>query len=292
MNYLETIEARAGRKAGDIDAGVKLYNWYGVNSLASHVLRPLSDTTAEAYFVVGENLCGPKSRPPMFDRLVFFDGSFITRTEPRDAREHFNEAVGFKVVPGHNLAGLVVEGMDRAYAGGLDGGRLYLSGFDFMRYKGLVLPDQNIEIAGPIRVDDKSVTFSPTITREGERKVLGRNFRCEVTDPINKGEEVFMLSQHWLIEAAAQGLGILATMSQNAKEVVPVLMELSQSTFTSTLIKAGDIVVSRLTILSSDEKAAMGNIEQFVLGSTKVANQTKMMVGFSSIEDIQRRIVA
>src|SRR3989344_4824398 len=77
-----------------VNATKVLSNWYGQDSIACHKLRIYQDGTAESEFIVGQNLCGPDSRPPMFDRLRLRNGVFTTRTSPEDAKEHFIEPVG------------------------------------------------------------------------------------------------------------------------------------------------------------------------------------------------------
>lgn len=288
MNNQEIIESKLGRKPGDINAEEALLAWYGENSIACHLVRPVNENFAQAYFVVPENLCGRRVRPPMFDGIRFENGVYQVQTSDDDAREHFIDDVPLKskIIPGHNQAGLIVEvatsSMDE------DRQSVYLSDFDFIRYKDLVLPGWEISLDGPLGIVDDIASFSPRINRGKDLKTMARNFRCQVRNDRVYDEMFF--DQHWLLEAAAQALGIFSAGEALPKDKVPVFLEVGKAEFTEVPIRPGDILSTWISILSLDDKLALAEIRQEKYEGVLVGLQHNMLVGFLPMIDVQNKI--
>lgn len=271
----------------DINAALVLSRWYGPDSVACHTLRVLDTNTAETQFVVGQNLCGPAARPPMFDRIVTESGVYTTQTSPEDAHQHFIDEVGIKVVPGHNITGLVVEAMTQEAQRTVDSSAAwYLTGYDFIRFKEFVLPGQRISFTGQVERADEALTFSPTMV--GQSRPFARNFRLEATEPLDEDTRNRLLAQHWLFEINAQGLGMVA-LQQVSEGIVPVLMESGKSWFAKVPVKAGDIVTSRFTVLAADDKQVLGNAQDFV-NDIPVCDQQRILLGLVPLEQIREAI--
>lgn len=279
----ESFQENKGALHKEIDAAKILSTWYGQDSIACHRLRILNDTTAEAQFLVGENLCGPQSRPPMFNRLRLQDGVFTTQTSPADAKEHFIEQVGIQVIPGHNITGLVAEAMAQEFYGDRERGTLYMVGFDFMRFKELIIPGQEIAFVGSINKTDTEILGS--MTMQGQRRPFTRNFRCEEGEVLDEEKRKKLLDQHWIFEINAQGLGIVA-LQQAPKDVVPVLMESGPSSFAKVPIVAGDIVTSRFTVKAADQQQVFGDAQTFV-GDVQIAQQNDLLLQLVPIQTIK-----
>jgi len=273
----------------DVDAAKVLSNWYGPDSIACHKLQIYNDKSAEAEFVVGQNLCGLASRPPMFDSLKLHDGLFTTKTNALDAKQHFVESVGIQVVPGHNIMGLVTEALEQEfYKDREKRGKFYVVEFDFIRFKGLVLPEQKIIFAASTTKTDTEIVGS--MTTKGERRPFTRNFRCEEGGLLDEDIENKILDQHWIFEINAQGLGMVA-LQQAQKGIVPVLMESGPSFFAKIPILTGDTVTSRFNIKVADEKQVFGDAQTFVKDQ-QVAEQKEILLQLVPIQTIKDAVEA
>ena len=272
----------------EIDAAKVLSNWYGQDSIACHRLKIYQDGTTESEFIVGQNLCGPASRPPMFDRLKLQDCVFTTQTSPEDAKQHFIEPVGIQVIPGHNLTGLVAEAMAQEFYGDRKRGMLYVVGFDFMRFKDLILPEHEIAFVGSTKKTDTDIAGS--MTMQGQQRPFTRNFRCKEGEMLDEDIKEKVLAQHWIFEINAQGLGVVA-LQQAPKDVVPVLMESGSSSFAKVPILAGDIATSRFTLKAVDEKQVLGNAMTFVKDQ-QVAEQKDILLQLVPIQTLKDAVEA
>lgn len=295
-NFRAAIESRIGPTGSDfVDTTPTLSRYYGPNSLACHGLRRLDKTHIESYFIVPENLCGPQARPPMFNSFNFQTGTMEAVTSTNDALEHFIDGVfiddvPIKLVPGHNLAGLVVEAMDREYSRiGWRPLDLRLTGFSAIRYMGFVLPGQRISLTGEVVKDAHGATFSPDITVNGQVRARAINFRSEIIDPIDEVTRNRMLAQHWLLETTAQGFGCAAALGRSVEGLVPVLMQGEKTIFDKSLIIAGDLITTRFELLSSSPEQGFGNAEIFVNGNF-YGSQRRLMVQFFPIKKIAEGI--
>lgn len=297
-NFREEIESRIGSLGLDyIDPTPTLSKYYGPNSLACHGLRRLDETHVESYFIVPQNLCGEAGRPPMFDRLTLEDGIFITQTDEVDAREHFIDeivinGIQIRVVQGHKIAGLVVEAGEVAYNQGRETSvDLMLTEFGFIRYRGFILPRQEVVLTGALTKDDQEVVFSPDITVSGQSRTKANKFRLEVVDPKDKETKKLMMKQHWLLETTAQGFGSAASLDRSVDGMVPVLMQSEKSTFAKTPVVAGDLITTRFELLPSPPEQGFGNAEIFVNG-VLYGTQRRLLVQFFPIEKIAEGIAA
>lgn len=292
-NFKEAIEGRVGPIPNYVDTSESLFEYYSDDTLACHGIRFLDQTHAIAYFIVPEAICGPKARPPMFDKITFEDVKIKVVTDEDDARNHLNDSVvvndvHIKVVPGHNIAGLIAEVMAQKYNQGREQpADLMLTDSAFIRYRGLILPKQEIVLAGDMTVDDEGVIFSPDIMFGDQTKAKAQKFHCEVVDPIDEETKAQMMYQHWLIETSAQGLGSVVS---SIKGKVPVLGQCEKSLFSKIPIKASDLITTRLELLASPTEQGFGNTEIFVNG-TKYGSQRRLMVQFFPIEMIAEGIV-
>ncbi|OGH19917.1 MAG: hypothetical protein A3D74_03865 [Candidatus Levybacteria bacterium RIFCSPHIGHO2_02_FULL_37_13] len=285
----EASQERRGPPLKEIDAAKVLSNWYGQDSIACHKLRIYQDGTAESEFIVGQNLCGPDSRPPMFDRLRLRNGVFTTRTSPEDAKEHFIEPVGIQVIPGHNMTGLVAEAFTQEfYQSREQKGTLYVVGFDFMRFKDFVIPGQELSFVGSTTKTDKEIVGP--MTMQGQSRPFTRNFRCEEGEMLDEDVQKKVLDQHWIFEVNAQGLGVMS-LQQAPKDVVPVLMESGSSSFAKVPILAGDIATSRFTLKAVDEKQVLGNAMTFVKDQ-QVAEQKDILLQLVPIQTLKDAVEA
>ncbi len=279
---------------GYIDTEEALSAYYGPNSLACSGIRRLDETHVESYFIVPENLCGPLARPPMFDRLRFHDDKVWVQTDDNDAKEHFIGSVVInntliRIIPGHNLAGLAIEAAVQAYNRNRENpADLMLTEFGFIRYRGFVLPCQELVLTGAMLVNEKSISFSPDIMVAGQSKVKGNKFRLEVVDPLEKDLKSHMLAQHWLLETTAQGFG---SAVNPPKGMVPVLMQSERSQFGKTPIVTGDLITTRLELLPSPSDQGFGNAEIFV-NNIPYGTLRRLMVQFFPIEKIAEGIEA
>lgn len=258
-----------------IDAMPILSRWYGPDSMACHRVRILSEREAESEFLVGQNLCGPTARPPMFNRLVLIDEVFSTQTGPEDARQHFIESAGISVVPGHNLVGLVAEAM--ALQQGL-GREFWITGFDYVRFRNIVVPRQEISFGGT----------QGTFAMSGEKRQFTRNFRIEMEEELDGEARAKVLALHWLCEINAQGLGMVALTSA-PEGMAPVLMEIGQSSFSKVRVLAGDTLRSCFTAVTVSQGHILGNAVTY-LGDTVVASQQELLLGLYPVDVIQERI--
>lgn len=267
-----------------IDAVTILSNWYGPDSIACQSVRILSDQEAETEFTVGQNLCGPQTEPPMFDRLSFLNGVFTTETSIEDAKEHFIKEVGVSVVPGHNIMGLVARGLEIAFYN--KEATLYVTGFDFMRFTNLLLPDQQIRFSG--EVDKLGAAALATLVMTLQRRPFTRNFCVEAGDPINEAIKQKLLAQHWLFESNAQGLGMTALTSTPAG-VVPVLMEVGRSRFYKAPVLAGDVLRNCFINVFTDKQQVSGDVKTYV-GDKLIAEQENLLLQLVPIEEIKKKI--
>lgn len=284
----ESFQENKGGPRNELDAAKLLSAWYGQDSIACHRLRIFNDETAEAQFLVGENLCGPQSRPPMFDQLKFGDGVSTTKTSALDAKEHFVESVGIQVIPGHNLTGLVAEALTQEFYGDRGHETLYVAGFDFMRFKDLIIPGQEIAFVGSINKTDTDIVGS--MTMQGQRRPFTRNFRCEEGEILDEEKRQKLLDQHWIFEINAQGLGVVA-LQHMPKDTIPVLMESGPSSFAKVPILAGDIVTSRFTIKAADQQQVFGDAQTFV-GGQQIAQQKDLLLQLIPIQTIKDAVEA
>lgn len=269
----ETIEARQ-----------VLSKWYGPDSMVCDTVTRISVDSAEARFRVSANLCSPRIRPPMFDLLKRFNGEFTTKAGNRDAWQHFIDSVGIKVIPGHNITGLVAEALANKRP------NYQMIGFDFMRFKGLVLPGQEISFSGAI--EERKASVCATLTMRGERRPFTKNFQIEETEPYYKRSGYQLsLPKHWLFEHNAQALGLLGLNALVGREVVPVLMESGTSYFTKIPIVAGDTLITHLKVLASDEQQLLGNATNY-LGSadTQIGEEQEILLQFVPMEEIRAAI--
>lgn len=282
MSQIETIQAAVGKMPGDIDATPILSTLYGPSSLVCHMVRPIDERTFDAYFLVGQNICGPSARPPMFNRLTIDGDRFVTHTEEDDAKEHLIIDAGEGVVPGHNLAGLLVEAQKLALNQGRPNPREYMvRSYDFIRFKGLVLPDQELVIAGPERQKNQTMLF--TLTGNGEDRARAGNIELEAVDLTDEEIEA-MMYQHWYPEITAQGLGIAKAHLLKAKKI-PLFLEVSKSSFELVPVRYGDIVRTRLNLFDSEDNQAFANSQTFV-GDRQVAEQAEVLLEFFPIEEV------
>ncbi len=280
----ENFQERKGPAIKEVDAAKVLSNWYGSDSIACHKLKIYQDGSAESEFTVPQNICSPASRPPMFDNLRLQDGVFTTQTNSEDAKQHFIESVGIQVIPGHNIMGLVAKALDQEfYQDRQRKGRLYVVGFNFMRFKSLVLPDQEIALITTTSKNENGIIGSANML--GERRPFTRNFRCEEGDLLDQDQQKKALDQHWIFEINAQGLGMVA-LQQTHKDVVPVLMESGPSSFAKIPISAGDTVISRFTIKAADEQQVFGDAQTFV-GDKQIAEQKEILLQLVPIPTIK-----
>lgn len=271
---LEAIQQRVGKQPGDIDATPIFMGLYGPASIVCHMVRQIDDKTFDAYFMVGQNICGPSARPPMFDRLQRSGESFITQTVEEDAKEHL-----MGVVPGHNLIGLVAESKARELNEGLDHPEQYMmTGYKFVSFGERVLPNQELKIAGsPITV------VSGESGRKARIRELGLT-QIELTeDQIQR-----ILAQHWLPEVAAQGLGV--TKAQLLKEgMIPIYVGTGQATYEPVPILAGQMTRTRLTVYDTEANQASGKGETFV-DDKLIAVQDELLLAFYPYEQIFDKI--
>lgn len=285
MHCIETIEAQFGRQANDINAVSVLSKWYGPASLVCHLVRPIDSTTLDAFFVVGQNICGSAARPPMFDRLSFENGQFNAPTSMEDAKEHFIETVGKGVVPGHNLAGLAIEVATLAF--NKERGKradLMVTGFDYIRFKNLVLPSHELDITGTIEQGEKSIQFSPVINYKGSKRLLGKNLRLEVATSFDVETQKTLLAQHWLLEIIAQGLGVGATALGGKEGVLPIFYEIGRGEFAPMPIRAGNILRTHIEFKNLED-TVLGNASIFV-EHQQIARLEEVLLGFLPIEKV------
>lgn len=284
----ESFQEHKGLQIKEIDASKVLSRWYGPDSIACHKLKIYQDGTAESEFTVGQNLCAPVSRPPMFDRLKLQDGVFTTQTSTPDAKQHFIESVGIQVIPGHNIMGLTTEALKQEfYQDREEKGRLYVVVFDFMRFKGLILPNQEISFTASTSKNDTGITGS--VNMKGERRPFTGNFRCEEGE-LDEELQKRTLDQHWIFEINAQGLGVMA-LQQAPKDVIPVLMESGPSFFAKIPILAGDTVTSRFTIKAADEKQVFGDAKTFIKNQ-QIAQQEDLLLQLIPLESLKEAVEA
>lgn len=287
MSQIETIQAAVGKMPGDIDATPILSGLYGPSSLVCHMVRPIDERTFDAYFLVGQNICGPNARPPMFNRLAIDGDRFVTHTEEDDAKEHLIINVGEGVVPGHNLAGLFFEAEKLALNQGRPIPREYMvRSYDFIRFKGLVLPSQGLIIAGPERQRNQTMLF--TLSSDGENRGIAGNIKLEAVD-LTDEEIESMMYQHWYPEITAQGLGIAKAHLLKAKKI-PLFLEVAKSSFELIPVRYGDLVRTRLSLFDSEDNQAFANSQTFVSGSNavewQVAEQEEVLLEFFPMEEV------
>lgn len=263
-----------------IDAVPVLSRWYGPDSIACHKVRILGDKEAETEFTVGQNLCGPLARSPMFDRLTYLNGVFTTQTSAEDAREHFIKNVGINVIPAHNIMGLVVEGLGRAY--GNNDETLYVRGFDFLRFRGFTFPSQEIKFSGEVDCYDKTILATLVMTLQ--TRPFTRNFCVEVGETLDEESKQKLLLQHWLFEINAQGLGMVV-LSSAPEGLVPAILEVGRSSFTKAPVLAGDILISRFTNVWADGQQIYGDVKTYV-GDNLIAEQQGLLLQFVPIDKI------
>lgn len=294
-NYKEAIEDRLGPIPDYIDATETLLEYYGPDSLACHGLRRIDDTHIEALFIVPENICGPQARPPMFDLLRYINGEFTTQTDNVDAHQHFIDTViingvQVKLVPGHKIAGLTVEAAQLAYNQDRETPEdLMLAQIRFIRYKGFVLPRQDLLLAGELQKDKQGVLYSPKTSVNNLVRVDANGFRCVSVGRIEEEIKRQMLLPHWLFETTAQGFGKAASLIRQARDMVPVLMQCERSRFARTIIKTGDLVSTRFELLPSPAEQGFGNAQIFVNGNS-YGDQQRLLVRFYPIEKIAEGI--
>lgn len=274
-------------KTETIDAVPILSKWYGPDSIACHRVRIISEKQVESEFVVGENLCGVKARPPMFDRLILLqDNEFTTETSADDAKEHFIEGAGITVVPHHKIEGLTAEALKQTRYPDSYEGVVYVVSFDFMRLRDFVLPHQGVSFAADIQRDLDGATG--TFKMSGQRRPFAKNLRIEGGNLLGEEARQRLLAQHWITEANAQGMGIVGL--QSAPEgTAPVLMEVGRSTFYKVTIFAGDTLVSRFNVRTRLNNQIMGDAETFVR-NTLVAREEELLLNIYPISSLKERI--
>lgn len=283
------------KKEAYADTTATLSRFYGPNSLACHGIRRLDKTHVESYFIVPPNLCGPHARPPMFDRLHVEEDKVKAETDPNDAREHFLESlvingVPIKVVPGHNIAGLIVEAMMQSYnRDRQDPVDLALTEFAFIRYRGFILPHQEIVLVGHMIKDAEGITFSPDVTVRGQSRARASKFHLEVVDSVTEATRQSKLDQHWFLETTAQGFGSAVSLGKPVDGKVPVLMQIERSSFAKTPVVAGDLISTCFELLPSPEEQGFGNAEIFV-NRMLYGSQRRLMVRFFPIEKIAEQL--
>lgn len=267
-----------------IDAVPILTRWYGPDSIACHRVRILNEKEAESEFTVGQNLCGPLARPPMFNHLVFKNGVFTTQASAEDAGEHFIKSVDISVIPGHNIMGLVAKGLELVYDN--QDVTMYVVSFDFMRFRGFVLPGQEVKFSGEVDKIDKTILATLVMSRQ--RRSFTANFLLEAGETLDEEARQKFLAQHWIFEANAQGLGVVALASA-PEGVVPVLMEVGRSSFAKVPVFGGDTLISRFTNISVNREQIFGNATTY-LGDTVVASQQELLLGLYPVSTIRERI--
>lgn len=267
-----------------IDAVPVLSRWYGPDSIACHTVKIISPDEAESEFTVRQNLCGPLARPPMLDRLTFLNGVFTTQTSAEDAREHFIKSVGISVVPGHNIMGLVAEGLERVHDN--KDQTLNTVGFDFMRFRGFILPGQEVKFSG--EVDKRDRIALATLVMALQRRPFTQNFCLEMGEVLDNQSRQKLLAQHWIFEANAQGLGMFG-LTLVKEGMVPVLMEVGRSTFAKIPILEGDVLRSHFTNVLVDDEQITGDVKSFV-GKEQVAHQENFLLQFVPIEKLTKAI--
>lgn len=272
---------------GDIDATPILSGLYGPSSLVCHMVRPIDDHTFDAYFLVGENICGPKARPPMFNRLIIDGDRFVTHTEEDDAKEHLIIDAGEGIVPGHNLAGLFFEAEKLALNQGLLTPQEYMvRRYDFVRFKGIVLPHQKLVIAEPVK--QRNGTMLHTLTSDGQERARAGDI---LLGAVNLSDEEIgsMIYQHWYPEITAQGLGI-AKAHLLRQKMIPIFLEVGKSSFELVPVRYGDIVRTRLSLFDSEDNQAFANSQTFVSRSNlvewQVAQQEEVLLEFFPIKEV------
>lgn len=293
--YKEAIEDRLGPIPNFIDATEGLLEYYGPDSLACHGLRQIDDTRYEALFIVPENLCGPQARPPMFDKLRITDDAFTTQTEEADAYQHFIDSVTInntpiKLIPGHKITGLAVAAAELFHNQEQEEPEdLMLTYLDFIRYKGFVLPNQELALPADIQRGETGVVYSPTVSVKNFLRTEGRGFKCDSVGRIDQETSRVMMLQHWLFETTAQGFGAAAGLVKNAKDLVPVLMQTERTRFAPRPIKMDDLISTVFTFQQSPAEQAFGNATIFVNGE-RYGDQSRLMDRFYPIEQIAEGI--
>lgn len=263
-----------------IDAQEVLSRWYGPDSIACHSVRIIDDKHGEGEFLVGQNLCGSSARPPMLDRLLVENGGFSTQTTFEDAREHFIDSVGRQFIPGHNLMALATEALSRTYHPKQRQKQLYVVGFDFMRFSNFVIPRQDIAFTGKLTPDETGATGTFNIL--GAKRPFVRNLRIEEGEILIDEKKAQLLAQDWLFEANAQAMGIMGLRC--AKDgIVPVLMEVGKSIFTKIPTLAGQRVISKFEITSTDNSQLLGNASTYTEG-VLVASQQDLLLQFIPLD--------
>ena len=294
-SFKEAIEDRLGPIPNYLDATEGLLQYYGPDSLTCHGLRRINDTQIEALFIVPENLCGPKARPPMFDKLRDNEGTFTTQTEVTDAHQHFIDSVTIngtpiKLIPGHKIAGLAVAAAELFHNQNQEEPEdLMLTYLDFIRYKGFVLPNQELLLPTTMQKDETAVVYSPTIFVKNFLRTEGRGFKCVPVGRIDEETKNAMLLQHWLFETTAQGFGAAAGSVKKVKDLVPILMQTERTRFAAKPIRAGDLISTVFVFLPSPADQAFGNATIFVNGE-RYGDQTRLMDRFYPIEKIAEGI--
>lgn len=297
-NFKEAIEERVGPIPGYIDTSEFLSEYYGPDSLACHGVRQIDDTHYEAFFLVPENICGPKARPPMFDKLRMTNQGFETETDEGDAWQHFIDTVvingtSVKLVPGHKIAGLQVEMASIAYNQGRENSvDLMMTDIAAIHYRGFVLPHQNLLILGDLQKEDEAVVSTPkvyanetTITGETKPKTDAIKLRCETVGYFDDEIRPVMMLQHWLFETTAQGFGFIAGLNKGIKDKIPILLQSERSRYGKVPIKAGDLVSTRFELTPSPEEQGFGHSEIFVNGAS-YGSQRRLMVRFYSLDEV------
>lgn len=293
--FKEAIEDRLGSIPNYIDATEGLLQYYGPDSLACHGLRELDGKRYEAFFIVPENLCGPAALPPMFDKLRLVDGNLITETEAADAHQHFIDSVvinntPIKLIPGHKIAGLAVAAAEFFHNQDQEKPEeLMLTYLDFIRYKGFILPDQQLWLSNTMERDETAVVYSPEVSVKNFLRTEGHGFICIPMGLIDEEARKAIMLQHWLFETTAQGFGVAAGLVKNIKDLVPILMQTERTRFTPRPIRSGDLISTIFEFQPSPAEQAFGKATIFVNGQ-RYGDQARLMDRFFPIEKIAEGI--
>ena len=168
-----------------------------------------------------------------------------------------------------------------------------LTEIGYIRYKGFVLPRQDLLLSGPFERDDQGIIYSPKTYVNSLVRADANKFRCESVGHIEEEIKRQMLWQHWLFETTAQGFGSAVAQSRgiSVRDMVPALMQNERSRFSKIPIKAGDLISTIFELLRSPVEQGFGNANISVNGEP-YGDQRRLMVRFYPIEKIAEGIEA
>lgn len=283
MPFIHEINEILGEQSGFRDVRAYLSRWYGPDSLSFHMVRKIDSQTAQGKFLVGINLCGLNALPPLTDSVSLIDMALAStlKTIPDHARQHYVDEIGLKLVAGHTLAGAIVE----TFSQGLQKQQVeptavYMVGFDSLRFRRPVFPGQVISITAPLQqLNYESITADAYLTVNSVRNVIVRNLCSKIEKPIEDQSTLF--AQHWLLEVAAQGIGVFALEEAiDMQGKVPVLMEFGKSTFAKIPVRAGDLLSIYMKLRPVTETALAGEA-MIYRRDTVVANLQGIIIALS-----------